>query len=36
MSLRSTIRTVRRPTLVGAAVVTAIAVGPAPAMAHHC
>lgn len=36
MSLRSTIRTVRRPALVGAAVVTAIAVGAAPAMAHHC
>ena len=36
MSLRSTIRSVRRPTLVGAAAVTALAVGAAPAMAHHC
>ena len=36
MSLRSTIRSVRRPALVGAAAITALAVGAAPAMAHHC
>ena len=29
-------RTIRRPALVGAAALTAIAVGAAPAMAHHC
>ena len=32
----SFIRTIRRPALVGAAALTAIAVGAAPAMAHHC
>ena len=32
----SFIRTIRRPALIGAAALTAIAVGAAPAMAHHC
>ena len=32
----SVISTVRRPALVAAAALTAIAVGAAPAMAHHC
>lgn len=32
----SIIRTIRRPALVGAAALTALAVGAAPAMAHHC
>ena len=32
----SFIRTIRRPALVGAAALTALAVGAAPAMAHHC
>ena len=32
----SFIRTIRRPALVGAAALTAVAVGAAPAMAHHC
>ena len=32
----SFLRSVRRPALVGAAALTAIAVGAAPAMAHHC
>ena len=32
----SFIRTIRRPALVGAPALTAIAVGAAPAMAHHC
>jgi len=32
----SFIRTIRRPALVGAAAITALAVGAAPAMAHHC
>jgi hypothetical protein len=36
MSLRSTVRSVRRPALVGAAALTAFALGAAPAMAHHC
>ena len=32
----SLVKTLRRPALVGAAALTAIAVGAAPAMAHHC
>jgi hypothetical protein len=36
MSIVRSFRSLRRPALVGAAALTAIAVGAAPAMAHHC